>query len=55
LEPQTIGISYQSEQLLAFFLQNNFLVSDNGEEKVFIIFFYEISDFPDPSEQFFLI
>jgi hypothetical protein len=37
-----------------FFFQNNFLVSDNGEGKVFIIFFYEISDFPEPSEQIFL-
>jgi hypothetical protein len=37
------------------FFQNNFLVSDNGEGKVFIIIFYEISDFPEPSEQFFLI
>ena len=37
----------------SFFFQNNFLVSDDGEGKVFIIFFYEISDFPEPSEQFF--
>jgi len=36
-----------------FYFQNNFLVSDDGEGKVFIIFFYEISDFPEPSEQFF--
>jgi hypothetical protein len=37
----------------SFFFQSNFLVSDNGEGKVFIIFFYEISDFPEPSEQSF--
>jgi hypothetical protein len=38
---------------VSFFFQSNFLVSDNGEGKVFIIFFYEISDFPEPSEQSF--
>ena len=32
------------------FFQNNILVSDEGEWKVFIIFFYEISHFPEPSE-----
>ena len=37
----------------SFFFQSNFLVSDNGEGKVCIIFFYEISDFPEPSEQSF--
>jgi len=37
------------------FFQNNILVSDDGEGKVFIIFFYDISHFPEPSEQFFLI
>ena len=36
----------------SFFFQSNFLVSDNGDGKVFIIFVYEISDFPEPSEQF---
>ena len=36
------------------FFQNNFLVSDDGEGKVFIIFFYEISHFPEPSEHFYL-
>jgi len=36
-----------------FYFQNNFLVSDDGEGKVFIIFFYEISDFPEPGEKIF--
>jgi hypothetical protein len=43
------GISYQSKQISGFF----FFKTTFWWGKGVYIFFYEISDFPEPSEQFF--
>ena len=46
------GISYQKRANFSLlFFQKNFLVSNDGEGKVFIFFFYEFSDFAEPTLQ----